>query len=716
MTNLDPVPPVEFHERVEGTWGEFETVSGRVSYIMTNARLGTMGTDWEHRLTRKLRPVREVLDVADMNFGQLLQRDLDDHRVATELVPYLLRSATAGPSFFPPILALLLPFDDATTPGTFPEQSSDCLNTEGSMQYSEQRFASAFRVQRLWNPDANALSSLRYGRLSWNDEHAKVVVLDGQHRAMALLAIDRTMNGGWDDAGRGARYRHFYEDRVEAAFSNDSDDTLHNIHVPVTVCWFPDLVGAGDSPHVAARALFVDVNKNAKAPSIDRVVLLSDDDLLNIFVRSLLNDLQAARADQPLAAIEYDNPTRRTGPPTKWSAISSLQAFVQMVERVLFLGEKYVDNVNLPVRGRPPELTKDTFFRQQLDVTTLFAASIDTGRGSFDREELSRFSFPREAVDGLTERFLQGWGQGLLYLLGNVYPYRAHANALSALAEQWQPADESAVDALAREAVYEGVGMYWILLSSFHRWTEDGALGNSTPDVVKAWNHLTSKRDIFRKLRAVEYLSDEFADDDTTACDDFFSVVSTQACQAGLALTFATLAGKSGAKGDEIVGVARSLTAAINAGLAGCGTSGYSRRLCLAQRVEHPFNRIRNMNPDRSVEFRYQWLEIAVTPEGLAAYAEAGGRVDSEILLELRNLARTRYATLLIDERIQETRRGRNLSREDVLLPATIEVTSALRTALLEWFNIGGNEFDEWAADADLSLGDTEDNDSDEDL
>lgn len=716
MTNLDPVPPAEYHERVEGTWGEFETLSGRVSYIMTNARLGAMGTDWEHRLTRKLRPVREVLDVADMNFGQLLQRDLDDHRVATELVPYLLRSATTGPSFFPPILALLLPFDDPTTPGTFPELSSDSPNTEGSMQYSEQCFGSAFRVQRLWNPDDNALSSLRYGRLSWNDEHAKVVVLDGQHRAMALLAIDRTMNSGWDDAGRGARYRHFYEDRVEAAFGSDSGDTLRNVHVPVTVCWFPDLVGSGESPHVAARALFVDVNRNAKAPSIDRVVLLSDDDLLNIFVRSLLNDLQTTKADQPLAAIEYDNPTRRTGPPTKWSAISSLQAFVQMVERALFLGEKYVDNVNLPVRGRPPELTKDTFFREQLDVTTLFPASIATSRGHFDREELSRFSFPREAVDGLTERFLQGWGRGLLHLLGNVLPYRVHANALSALAEQWQPADESAVDALAREAVFEGVGMYWILLNSFRRWTDDGGIGGSTPDVVKAWNHLTSKRDAFRQMRATEYLGEEFAGDDTAACDDFFGVVSTQACQAGLALTFATLVRKSGAKGEEIVGVAHSLTAAVNAGLAGRGSSGHSRRLCLGQRVEHPFNRVRNMNPDRSVEFRYQWLEIAATSEGLAAYAEAGGRVDPELLLELRDLARTRYATLLIDERVQEARRGRNLSRDDVLLVATVEVTAALRTALSEWFSIGGNEFDEWAADADLSLAESSDSESDEDL
>jgi len=657
-----------------------------------------------------------VLGVADMDFGQLLQRDLDDHRVATELVPYLLRRTRIGPSFFPPILALLLPFDDPTTPGTFPDLSSDCVEQDGSMHYSEQRFGSAFRVQRLWDPEANKLSPLRYGRLGWNDEHAKVVVLDGQHRAMALLAIDRTMNSGWDDAGRGARYRHFYEDRVGATLGHDTEGALQNVHVPVTVCWFPELVGSAESPHVAARAMFVDVNRNAKAPSTDRVVLLSDDDLRNIFVRSLLNDLKGTGTSPPLAAIEYDNPTRRTGPPTKWSAISSLQAFVQMVERVLFLGEKYVDDVDLPVRGRPPELTKDTFLREQLDVTTHFAASITTNRGSFDREELGRFSFPREALDDLTERFLEGWGRGLLYLLDNVLPYRAHASALMELAEQWQPADDSAVDALAKEAVFEGAGMYWILLNSYHRWADDGGTDDRRSDVVKAWHRLTSKRDAFRALRAAKYLDDEFAGGEISACEDFFSVVGTQACQAGLALTFATLARKSGVKGEEIVGVARSLTAAINAGLLGRASSGQSRRLCLAQGVEPPFNRIHNMNPDRSIEFRYQWLEIAVTSEGLAAFEASGGRVDSELLLELRNLARNRYATLLIDERIKEARRLRNLERSKLLVPATIEVTSTLRTALSEWFTIDGDEFDEWAAEADLSLTDVDDSESDDEL
>src|SRR3954452_22911695 len=99
-----------FAQRVEGTWGEFETPGGQLAYLMTNARLGLAGGDDERRLTERLRPVREVLDLREMAFSQLLQRDLDDHRGATELIPYLLRQSQSGPAFFPPILAVLLPF------------------------------------------------------------------------------------------------------------------------------------------------------------------------------------------------------------------------------------------------------------------------------------------------------------------------------------------------------------------------------------------------------------------------------------------------------------------------------------------------------------------------------------------------------------------------------------------------------------------------------
>lgn len=696
----------EYHERVEGTWGEFRTESGRVEFVMTNARLGPAGPDLEHRLTRQLRPVREVLSIANLDFGQLLQRDLDDHRVATELVPYLLSGARTGPAFFPPVLAVLLPFDHAGSPSDFPAMTDSSVDGDGGMTFERRQYSDAFQVQRLWDDEGASLARIRYGRLSWNSEHAKVVVLDGQHRAMALLAIDRTLNDGWEDAGRGARYRHFYEDRVRAALETGEGEAPSQMQIPVTVCWFPDLVGEGSQPHIAARTLFVDVNKTAKTPSPDRVVLLSDDDLLNIFVREMLNGLRGRDTDPPLAAIEYDNPTRRSGPPTKWSAVSSLQALVEMVERSMFVGAKYVERVDVPVRGRPPETDRDAFLRSQLRITDLMSRQVATSRGVHLREDISRYHFPREALPALTQGFMASWGDALTHLLGNVLPYAAHYEALRRLEEEWQPADESAVEALAREAIFEGVGMYWILLNSHRHWQSEGVGDVDVPDVVSAWTRLGRKRDVFREMRAEAYLGDAEAAHARELCDGLFSVVSTQACQAGLALTLATLCDRTQAHGNEVVEMARALTSAINAGLVG-PDGGRSRRLCLAQTVEPPLNRIANMKPDRAIEFRYLWLEIVSTPEGTDALSNLAPDIDIEVVHDLRDLARNRYTTHLIDEGISERRRrNRSQTRAALQVPVTVEVTSVLQRALSEWFGVSRTDFDRWAADADLTVPD----------
>src|SRR3546814_45799 len=85
---LKSTPTNSFRDLIQGTWGTFNTPAGRVEYIMTKARLGEESLDPERLLTKSLRPVREVMSADDLDFNQLLQRDLDDHRVATNLIRY----------------------------------------------------------------------------------------------------------------------------------------------------------------------------------------------------------------------------------------------------------------------------------------------------------------------------------------------------------------------------------------------------------------------------------------------------------------------------------------------------------------------------------------------------------------------------------------------------------------------------------------------------
>jgi len=81
---------------IQGTFGEFRAPGSEssVSYLLTHASLGSEGTG-NTQLTKYLVPMRELFDVGELNFDELLQRDLDDHRVASEIIPYLLKQ---GPS------------------------------------------------------------------------------------------------------------------------------------------------------------------------------------------------------------------------------------------------------------------------------------------------------------------------------------------------------------------------------------------------------------------------------------------------------------------------------------------------------------------------------------------------------------------------------------------------------------------------------------------
>jgi hypothetical protein len=78
---------------IYGSFGEFTIGDGtnaiRAKYILTKIKPGNDGT-WESELASQMKPWREVFNVEELSFDELLQRELDDSRVAHDLIPYLL--------------------------------------------------------------------------------------------------------------------------------------------------------------------------------------------------------------------------------------------------------------------------------------------------------------------------------------------------------------------------------------------------------------------------------------------------------------------------------------------------------------------------------------------------------------------------------------------------------------------------------------------------
>ncbi|EFD66006.1 LOW QUALITY PROTEIN: conserved hypothetical protein, partial [Streptomyces lividans TK24] len=531
---------ITFRDYVQGTWGSFDTPAGRVDYIMTKARLGGDADAPERQLTKSLVPVREVMDAGDLDFNQLLQRDLDDHRVAVNLIPYLLKQKSTGPAFFPPIVAVLLPFQNKR-PTAFPALGAPTSVEHDDAQWQEERAANAFRVHRLVGADGQ-LHGANLGKLWWNQSESSLVVLDGQHRAMALLAIERTLSRSWQ--GSGEQFRPFYQHQVEHLLHEYqvSELDLAKIEVPVTVCWFPGETGESSRAHEAARKLFVDVNKEARPPSESRIILLSDGELSNVLTRSLLSALRGRSGTYlPLYAVEYDNPEVNTSRPARWSVMTNIHLLKMAVNRCIFGPPKYLTNLAQPISGREKGEERDRFMRTQLDLVSLLPEYFDDAGYPYDLDGIGDTKFPLGRSEALASRFMDTWGQAILTLLSRTAPYAAHAASLTSFKDSWHTANTHAQ--LAHDALFGGVGVYWTLRDSYDHYqanrTQDGPKPPKS-DVIRAWEAQKEKEAEFDEHRAHEYLG-SVRPDAVRRCKIAFGVFNTHACQLGMIMTLGSL-------------------------------------------------------------------------------------------------------------------------------------------------------------------------------
>ena len=184
-----------------GSFGEFaigdSPNSIRAKYILTKIRPGNDGS-WECELASQMRPWREVFDVEELNFDELLQRDLDDSRVAHDLIPYLLGTSGGKAKFFPPILAVIVPRkeDEAGIEPYYPIPEFEDASIE--------KYGELFDFEQMkWDEKLTPLAKLNYNR-----QRSAFIIVDGQHRAMAVLALHRQMNSSWANNAFESYYSH----------------------------------------------------------------------------------------------------------------------------------------------------------------------------------------------------------------------------------------------------------------------------------------------------------------------------------------------------------------------------------------------------------------------------------------------------------------------------------------------------------------------------
>jgi hypothetical protein len=178
---------------IYGSYGEFNINNGgsslRVNYVQAKMKPGSSG--WESELASMMVPWREIFNLEEMTFDELLQRDLDDSRVAHDLIPYLLGNDGDKAKFFPPILAVMVPMKENRSGirQYYPEISETETSITGGNLFDFSPVLIDGEISPL-------------GKLNYDRQNTSFIIVDGQHRAMAVLAIHRQLNNLW----KGNRY------------------------------------------------------------------------------------------------------------------------------------------------------------------------------------------------------------------------------------------------------------------------------------------------------------------------------------------------------------------------------------------------------------------------------------------------------------------------------------------------------------------------------
>jgi hypothetical protein len=377
-------------------------------------------------LLRELKPMRERVRVSDLrDLSSLLQRELDDRRVATELVPYL-KGDSSPVGFFPGILVALVPngFLRSEAHAQYP-RPSDISSVDGESVQEFEGFWSTHRFELEGN-----LVSL--GRLEIDPKTTDLIVLDGQHRANAFRFATKT----FDAVQQGdSIYNAFYEG-VEPPEDFDAQ-------LPVTIVWFESEEPI--EPRLISRKLFVDVNTQAKPVSESRNILLDDRRRASIVTGSIYRLLADRAFDTDRLSLLHAGFDCEEGEAHEFALL--LPSIVNYAMAYTAFGRDEVDDLSHTISS--------DFFNKASNYARLRRISGDVDEGSFRAAE----GGDRSAFEGIAKALEQSVSPRLLAILEN-HPLSLRHVEASALLDEWV-ANQAAIIVEVWDKVFRGgEGLY----------------------------------------------------------------------------------------------------------------------------------------------------------------------------------------------------------------------------------------------------------------
>lgn len=525
-----------------GNWGIYD-IDGHltVEYIMTTVHIGDDKSKLEY-----IKPVREVLDLDELPFEHLLQRDLDDSRTSEEIINgYLADNTNDLPIFFPPLTVAILPRDKNDDVGNYyPPLNKTNIEEEDVLEWE---FGNAFEID-FFVDDAGRRQSEVLLRLNPSLTHQ--LAIDGQHRLMAIKASS-------------VGVEHI-TDIHRPLYHGTQDVDLSNTSIPVCFLYFPQLTKEVSPTEPrdlvrTSRRVFLDVNKNARKPARSREILLDDYDLINHFTSQIFSYIKKNDdGSLKLYHTEYDTPSRRTKMTRPLAVVDVLN--MQDIVSYVLMSKSDVSN-NIGSKNRTPR--DNSALRDNLDITNKIPNSFFENY-NVDRSSLTKDDLPKPVTEKISEEcFRPYWGESIIYVFENLYPFADHISAATELRDEKYSGESSLEEKLARAMLFEGQGLWWIVQSK-----ADSGDVEEDDEVYKAVETASQWVDQFEELRARKYLrkdeDESVSSDDINSVNSLYDLYTSKAFQMAVFMSILYIKKESGTSIDNLTHVTKWFVDSVN--------------------------------------------------------------------------------------------------------------------------------------------------------
>lgn len=317
---------LNLNQKLTGSFGSFSTnKSNKLDYIMCTINIKDINI---------LSTQSDVFDFDKVNFNEIVQRDVNIDRIDNEIIKNYLEDSSDETVFFPPILVSPILIDEDDSPKNQFENviENDSEEMKKSTEYIK-TWDDAMQLNLMYTEDSKELHT--YTRLDgesirivnyateflYDDKKLKLVVIDGQHRFLALKRI--------------------FENKI-------AKDLIKDIDIPICLFFMPNAVttqSQNEAMNLGMRKLFVTINSEAKKVSGHFIELLKDDSISSIIVRRLADRWKdESNHDSMLHYLEWNqHQDKKANTVTKPYSITTVSILAEGLRRAIFNNKVYTN-------------------------------------------------------------------------------------------------------------------------------------------------------------------------------------------------------------------------------------------------------------------------------------------------------------------------------------------------------------------------------------